>query len=152
MVALSTNLFISSGLSGSCGMAFLRLIFEERSDAPPEMRSFHHFLIRRMTRMALFFAVVPISGYFSSSSASSSPFLFFFLFSSINKIIFVRSGRSDSSNWESRLASFAEILAPERLASAAASASSSSSSSSSSLPFSPLLLASVDAVPPPPPD
>ena len=63
------KLFISSGLFASCGIAFFKLIFEERSEVPPATRSFHHFLIRRTTNIALFFADVPISGYFSSSSS-----------------------------------------------------------------------------------
>ena len=124
--AISFNLFISAALSDSCGMAFFRLILEERSDDPPWIRSFHHFLIRRITKMALFLAVVPISGYFSSSSRSSSFFLSAFLFCSMNTIIFERSGSSDSSNAISRPAS----LASASSVSASASASGASSSSS----------------------
>ena len=120
--AISFNAFISVLLSDNCGMAFLRLILEERSDDPPWIRSFHHFLIRRITKMALFFAVVPISGYFSSSSASSSFFFSFFLFCSMYTIIFVRSGSRESSSSERR---------PASLAAASGSSSSSSSSSSS---------------------
>ena len=117
--AISFNLFISTELSANCGMAFFRLIVEERSEDPPWIRSFHHFLIRRTTKMALFLAVVPISGYFSSSSISSF-FFSAFLFCSINTMIFVRSGSRDSSKSISR---------PASLASASASASLSRSSS-----------------------
>ena len=126
--AISFNLFISVGLSDSCGMAFFRLILEERSEDPPWIRSFHHFLIRRMTKMALFLAVVPISGYFSSSSRSSF-FLSAFLFCSMNTMIFVRSGSSDSSNAISRPASLASASASASASAAGALSSSSSSSS-----------------------
>ena len=105
------KLFISSGLFGSCGIAFFRLILEDISDVPPAIRSFHHFLILRTTKIALFFADVPISGYFSSSSSPSlSPSLpafplFFFLFSSIYIMIFVSKGNNDSSNSDKRFVS-----------------------------------------------
>ena len=100
-------------------MAFFRLILEERSEEPPWIRSFHHFFILRMTKIALFLAVVPISGYFSSSG-SSSFFFSAFLFCSIYTMIFVRSGSSDSSNSDNLRASLA-------------SASSSSSSAAAGL-------------------